>query len=63
MTIKEFMKYVKDYNIPEDYEIEMGYDSEGDYNYGYQTVGTEDYIRDINDKKHTITIGAYLTTY
>ena len=62
MKIKDFIEYTKENNIPEDYEIEMGYDSDGDYDYGYHSVGTEDYISVDNNKK-TIILGTYLTTH
>ena len=52
MKIKDFIEYTKENNIPEDYEIEMGYDSDGDYDYGYHSVGTEDYISVDNNKKN-----------
>ena len=63
MTIQEFIEYVEENNVPRDYEIEMGYDSDGDYSYGYWTIGTEDYIHAIDHENHKIVIGTYLTTH
>ena len=63
MTIQEFIEYVEENNIPKDYEIKMGYDSDDDYDYGYHSVATEDYIHRVDNDEKTIIIGTYLTTH
>ena len=56
MTIKDFIEYVKENNIPEDYEIEIKYFDDGDYSYGYHNTGTYDYIAEVNDKEKFISL-------
>lgn len=63
MTVKEFIEFVKEYDIPEDYEIIMGYESDGDYSYGHWTTPTEDYIGEIDHKEKTVELPTYLWTH
>jgi len=56
MTVGEFINYVKENNIPEDYEIEIKYFDDGDYHYGYFNTGTNDYIAEVNDEEKFISL-------
>ena len=62
MTVGEFIEYVKKYNIPEDYEILMGYDDDSDYGYGYHESETL-CVEDVDDGGKTITLDTNLTVH
>lgn len=65
MTVGEFINYVKENNIPEDYEILIGYDDDSDYRYGYYYGYHESEIIDIEEDNggKTITLGTNLTVH
>lgn len=56
MTIKDFIEYVNENNIPEDYEIEIKYFDDGDSHYGYFNTGTKDFIAEVSDKEKFISL-------
>lgn len=62
MTVGEFIKYVKENNVPEDYEILMGYDDDSDYHYGYHESEIID-VEEVNTGGKTITLGTNLTVH
>lgn len=56
MTVGEFIEYVKENNIPEDYEIEIKYFDDGDYHYGYFNTGIKDFIAEVSDEEKFISL-------
>lgn len=56
MKVKDFIEYVKENNIPEDYEIEIKYFDDSDYHYGYFNAGTNDYIAEVSDEEKFISL-------